>query len=384
MSGDPEQEYFADGVVEEITTALSRLRWLFVIARNSSFTYKGKAVNVKQVGRELGVRYVLEGSVRKAANRVRITAQLIDAGSGTHLWADKFDGTLEDIFDLHDQVAREVAGAVEPNLREAEIDRSLRKPTTSLDAYELYMRGLAAFRDLSTDSLRVTMELTRQAIDLDPHFARALALRALCIQHLQSGKADDPEAMAEALRLAHAALAASSDDWEAATIAATVISSMGGSIETALSASQRALMLNPNGYLALMHNGWIQCIAGNPGRRDRSLHARPAVEPARSVRGILRGRTRRGLSRSSVNRRRPWSGRNGPSCPCRCWRADTGRRRWHWSISAASTMRRERIAQLLKARPQDRIRPEFVRRHNRNEATAEAWIAALRAAGLPD
>ena len=122
-----------------------------MIARNSSFTYKGKSVDVKQVGRDLGVRYVLEGSVRKAANRVRITVQLIDAGSGTHLWADKFDGTLDDIFDLHDQVAREVAGAVEPNLREAEINRSLRKPTTSLDAYDLYMRGLAAFRNLSPD-----------------------------------------------------------------------------------------------------------------------------------------------------------------------------------------------------------------------------------------
>lgn len=383
LSGDPEQDYFTDGMVEEITTALSRLSWLFVIARNSSFTYKGRAVNVKQVGRELGVRYVLEGSVRVAAGRVRVTAQLIDAGLGTHLWADKFDAALDDIFDLHDQMAREVAGAVEPNLRDAEILRCLRKPTTSLDAYDLYMRGLAAFRDLSPDKLRVAMALTRQAIDLDPSFARALALRGLCIQHLQSGKEDDPEARAEALRLAHTALAASSDDWEAASIAATVISSMGGSIETALAASQRALELNPNGFLALQHNGWIQCIAGNPAA---------AIDPfTRAVRMSPRdpfiGYCEAGLGVAYRDVGRPlealiWAQRATMSLPLlpAGYRAaavalvDLGR------IDDA----KERIAQLLTMRPQERIRPEFVRRHNRNAATAEAWVAALRIAGLPD
>jgi adenylate cyclase len=381
MSGDPEQEYFADGIVEEITTALSRLRWLFVIARNSSFTYKGKAVDVKQVGRDLGVRYVLEGSVRKAANRVRITAQLIDAGSGTHLWADKFDGALEDIFDLHDQVAREVAGAVEPSLREAEINRSLRKPTTSLDAYELYMRGMAAFRDLSADSLRVTMELTRQAIDLDPHFARVLALRALCIQHLP-GKEDDPEAMEEALRLAHAALAASSDDWEAATFAATVISSMGGSIETALSASQRALTLNPNGFLALQHNGWIQCIAGNPAAAIDPFMRALRLSPRDRFGGFCEA----GLGVAHRDLGQPpealvWAQRAIISLPLLASGYRTA------AVALVDLGRiddaRERIAQLLRACPGHHIRPEFVRRHNRNEATAEAWIAALRVAGLP-
>ena len=145
MSGDPEQEYFADGIVEEIITALSRLRWLFVIARNSSFTYKGRAVDVKQVGRELGVRYVLEGSVRKAGNRVRITGQLIDASTGAHLWADRFDGELEDIFDLQDRVTASVVGAIAPKLEQAEIERAKRKPTESLDAYDYFLRGMAAF-----------------------------------------------------------------------------------------------------------------------------------------------------------------------------------------------------------------------------------------------
>jgi adenylate cyclase len=143
MSGDPEQEYFADGMVEEIITALSRIRWLFVIARNSSFTYKGQAVDVKQIGRELGVRYVLEGSVRKAGGRVRITAQLIDAPSGAHLWADRFDGSLEDVFDLQDKVALSVAGVIEPALQAAEMRRSAARPTTDLTAYDLYLRALA-------------------------------------------------------------------------------------------------------------------------------------------------------------------------------------------------------------------------------------------------
>ena len=144
MSGDPEQEYFADGMVEEITTALARIRWLFVIARNSSFTYKGKAIDVKQVGRELGVRYVLEGSVRKAGDRVRITAQLIEAETDAHLWADRFDGSLEDVFELQDQVATSVAGVIEPTLQTAEIRRSSGRPTEDLTAYDLYLRALPA------------------------------------------------------------------------------------------------------------------------------------------------------------------------------------------------------------------------------------------------
>jgi adenylate cyclase len=143
MSGDPEQEYFADGMVEEIVTALSRIRWLFVIARNSTFTYKGKAVDVKQVGRELGVRYVLEGSVRRAGSRVRITGQLIEATSGAHLWADRFDGSLEDVFELQDKVAISVAGVIEPTLQAAEIRRSAERPTDDPTAYDLYLRALA-------------------------------------------------------------------------------------------------------------------------------------------------------------------------------------------------------------------------------------------------
>src|SRR5246500_3538150 len=179
LSGDPEQEYFADGMVEEIITALSRIRWLFVIARNSSFTYKGQAIDVKQVGRELGVRYVLEGSVRRAAQRVRITAQLIDALSGTHLWADRFDGSLEDIFELQDTVAVSVAGVIEPTLQSAEMRRSSDRPTNDLTAYDLYLRAYPALWT-SARQIPQALRLLEQAIARDPRYGPALAVAALC------------------------------------------------------------------------------------------------------------------------------------------------------------------------------------------------------------
>src|SRR5438105_4445746 len=178
MSGDPEQEYFADGMVEEITTAISRLPWLFVIARNSSFTYKGRAVDVKQVARELGVRYVLEGSVRKGGNRVRITGQLIDTATGAHIWADRFDGALDDIFELQDQVASSVVGAIEPRLRQSEIERASRKPPESVDAYDLFLRALGQLHHMRKESWSEAICLAQQALDIDPHYAPAAALAA--------------------------------------------------------------------------------------------------------------------------------------------------------------------------------------------------------------
>jgi TolB-like protein len=181
MSGDPEQDYFADGIVEEITTALSHFRQLFVIARNSSFTCKGRAVDVKQVGRELGVRYVLEGSVRKAEKRVRITGQLVDTSTGAHLWAERFDGTLGDIFALQDQMTESVVGAIAPVVEKAEIERVKRKPTDSLDAYSLYLRGLADFYPYSNPQANhAALRLFNSAIELDPEFASAYGRAAVC------------------------------------------------------------------------------------------------------------------------------------------------------------------------------------------------------------
>jgi TolB-like protein/class 3 adenylate cyclase len=180
ISGDPEQEYFADGIVEDIITALSRFSELFVIARNSSFTYKGRAVDVKQVGRELGVRYVLEGSVRKAGNRVRITGELIDAATNAHLWADHFDGRLDDIFDLQDEITVSVVGAIAPKLQQAEIERAKRKPTESLDAYDYYLRGLASAHRLTKEAISEALRLFYKATDLDPDFGSAYAMAVWC------------------------------------------------------------------------------------------------------------------------------------------------------------------------------------------------------------
>ena len=168
MSGDPDQDYFADGMVDEITTALSRFKSLFVIARNSSFTYKGRAVDIKQVGRELGVRYVLEGSVRRDGRRVRITGQLIDASTGAHLWADRFDGELEDIFGVQDRVTVSVVGAIAPKLEQAEIERTKRKPTASMDAYDYFLRGRASFHQWTRDANNEALRSFYKTIEFDP------------------------------------------------------------------------------------------------------------------------------------------------------------------------------------------------------------------------
>jgi adenylate cyclase len=180
MSGDPEQEYFADGMVEEITTALSRFHWLFVIARTSTLTYKGRAVDVKQVSRDLGVRYLLEGSVRKAAGRVRITGQLIDAMTGGHIWADRFEGSLENIFELQDQVAAAVVGAIDPKLLEAEMARVKRKPVTSLDAYDLFLRASDCAYQWTNEGTEAALKLLHEVIELDPDYAPAYAFTAWC------------------------------------------------------------------------------------------------------------------------------------------------------------------------------------------------------------
>jgi TolB-like protein/class 3 adenylate cyclase len=214
LSGDPEQEYFADGMVEEIITALSRVRWLFVIARNSTFTYKGQPIDLKQVGREFGVRYVLEGSVRKSGDRVRITAQLIAAATGIHLWADRFDGSLEDIFDLQDKIAMSVAGIIEPAVQAAEIRRSAARPTADLTAYDLYLRALAVFFPITKERVSEALELFDRAIALDPHYGAALSWASVCHwQRVTDGWTEQPETdRRTAIDLARQALEATQSD----------------------------------------------------------------------------------------------------------------------------------------------------------------------------
>jgi TolB-like protein len=207
MSGDPEQEYFADGIVEDIITALSHFNMLFVISRTSSFIYKGKSIDIKKVGQELGVRYVVEGSVRRAANKIRITGQLIDASTSMHLWADHFDGMLDDIFDLQDQVTTNVVAAIAPKVRQAEMDRARRKPNGNLDAYDQYLRALSEYYKRTRDGTDLALSLLTRAITEDPEFACAWGLAAMCYQRrkVNGWFADPKKEMAEAERLARRA-----------------------------------------------------------------------------------------------------------------------------------------------------------------------------------
>jgi len=271
MSGDPEQEYFADGMVEEIITALSRIRWLFVIARNSSFTYKGQAVDVKQVGRELGVRYVLEGSVRKAVGRVRITAQLIDAQNGAHLWADRFDGSLEDVFELHDKVALSVAGVIEPTLRAAEIRRSSTRPTCDLTAYDLYLRALALAFFWQRDTNDQALKLLEEAIERDPNYGLALVHAAAQHYNLHvTGWTDDPEASrVKGIDLCRRALQVAGDDPNVLGTAGFTLAYFGEEIAVAIGLVDRGLQLNPSFARCWQWSGWLNLWAG---------HTEPAIK----------------------------------------------------------------------------------------------------------
>ena len=265
MSDDPEQEYFADGMVEEIITALSRIRWLFVIARNSTFTYKGQAVDVKQVGRDLGVRYVVEGSVRKAGGRVRIAGQLIDAETSAHLWADRFDGGLDDVFDLQDRVATSVAGVIEPALRAAETRRVAARPTADATAYDLYLRALSIFYTLTKDGILEALRLLEQAIARDPGYGPALAWAAMC--HLWcffDGWTDEPEATRrEGMGLAKRAIEVAGDDPAVLANAALALAQFGEDIAAMMTLVERCLALDPSSARGWYVSGLLHLWAGN-------------------------------------------------------------------------------------------------------------------------
>jgi adenylate cyclase len=266
MSGDANQDYFADGMVEEIITALSRIKWLFVIARNSSFTYKGRAVDVKQVGRELGVRYVLEGSVRKAGDRMRITGQLIDAVTGAHLWAEHFDGLLEDVFVLQDRVAISVAGVIEPALQAAEIRRSEDRPTNDLAAYDLYLRSLALTFSWERSSIIQAIDLLEQAIERDPSYGPALALAAMCYQNLHmNGWSKDQEADCRlSIDLARRAIRVGSDDPFVLSASAHALGYFEENINPAIALVDRSLELNPSSATSWYRSGTLRLWAGQP------------------------------------------------------------------------------------------------------------------------
>jgi TolB-like protein/class 3 adenylate cyclase len=285
LSGDPEQEYFVDGMVEEIITALSRIRWLFVIARNSSVTYKGQAVDVKQVGRELGVRYVLEGSVRKAGGRVRITAQLIDAETGAHLWADHLDGSLEDVFELQDQVAASVAGVIEPALQAAEMRRSIARPMTQLTAYDLYLRALAVYFPITKERTFEALALLEQAIAIDPRYRPALSWAAICCwQLVTDGWAEGPQAIRrKAIELARRALEASENDPGVLANATFVLAWFGEDVGAMIGLVDRALALNPSFARGWNLSGLLRTYAGDHDLAIKHLGTALRLSPRETI-----------------------------------------------------------------------------------------------------
>ena len=266
LGANPEQEYFADGVVEDITMALSLFRWLFVIDRSSSFTYKGRAVDVKQVGRELGVCYVLEGSVRKAGNRIRIAGQLIDAETGAHLWADRFDGALEDMFDLQDHVTSSVVGAIAPKLQREEMKRATRKPTESLDAYDYYLRGLAKTHRWTAQANGEAVQLFGKAIALDRDLACAYGMTAWCyMQRKARGwMIDHVQESAEAIRLARKAVRLGADDAVALCMGGYTLAFVAHEFDDAAAFMDRGLAVNPNLAQAWNLSAWLRVWRGEP------------------------------------------------------------------------------------------------------------------------
>jgi adenylate cyclase len=281
LSGDPEQEYFADGMVEEIITALSRFKWLFVIARNSSFTFKGRAVDIKEVGRRLGVRYVLEGAVRKAAGKVRITGQLIDAVTGAHIWADRFERDLTDVFALQDEVTVAVVSAIQPKLLQTEIAMATRRRPEDLTAYDFYLRAIQQFYLTTREGVAETLRLAHRALELDPRFGLVAALAGLChMRKVLWGYSTDPQFdREEAIRFLRLALRIDDNDPDTLAMAAMTSAFMVGDSESEIEIAERAVAINPNSFLAWTNRGWVYRNAGQPEEALRSFERAIRMSP---------------------------------------------------------------------------------------------------------
>ncbi|WFU38512.1 adenylate/guanylate cyclase domain-containing protein [Bradyrhizobium sp. CB82] len=282
MSDDPEQEYFADGMVEEITTALSRFKWLFVIARNSSFTFKGTSVDIKEVRRRLGVRYVLEGSVRKAAGKVRITGQLIDAATGAHLWADRFERDLTDVFALQDEVTVAVVSAIQPKLLQTEIAIATRRRPENLTAYDFFLRAMQQYYPMTREGLAETIRLAHRALELDPQFGFVAALAGAChTQKILQGYAIDPQFdRKEAVRLLRLALSVDDDDPDTLALACNISTWMVGDCESTIEMADKAVALNPNSFFAWYSRGYAYLkLAGLPEEGVRSFERAIRMNP---------------------------------------------------------------------------------------------------------
>jgi adenylate cyclase len=383
LSGDPEQDYFADGIVEELTNALSRVRWFFVIARNSSFTYKGRAVDVRQVGRELGVRYVLEGSVRKAGGRVRIAAQLIETEAGAHVWADRFEGDLADVFDLQDRITESVVTIIEPRLRSAELARVRRQRPENPTVYDLFLRGMAHFYVADAPSIAETLRLLSQAIVSDPGYAPPYALAAQChVYRINQGWSPDPEAdRLTGADLARTAVRRDPADPTVLALAGHAIGYLTEDYDASLALIDQSLALNPNSATALQVGGWARLYAGDPETAveyfQRGTRLNP-VDPRRFVLDsglalacIMLGRAEEALAlgRKSVS-----------SAP-------------HWlsgylAIAVALALlgrmdeARQAVARVLEVVPT--YRTSRILRVYKPSAARDVYLNGLRRAGLPD
>ena len=384
MSGDPEQEYFADGMVEDIITGLARINWLFVIARNSSFTYKGKPVDVKQVGRELGVRYVLEGSVRKAGNRLRITGQLIEADSGAHLWADKYDGAIEEVFDLQDKITDAVVGIVEPSLKRAEIERVRRKRPEHLGAYDLYLRAVPYFASVMPEDVEAGMALLEEALRLDPNYAPAHAFMAWGLEmRVVRGGFDAADAAASLVH-ARAALVHGADDPTALAVASLVVLHLGHDPVAAAGAIARALSLNGSSATALYFGTLVHAWSGDPATAEEHANRALRLSPfdplgfqAHLAIGIVRLRERR----FDIAAYHFANAAHANPRFSTAYAAQAGALAQAGHVEDAKTIAKR----LLELEPRFRIRPfmAFIGGFARPEVVKN-WAEGLRIAGLPE
>ncbi len=385
MSGDPEQDYFADGIAEDITTALSRCSGLIVIARNSAFTYKGKAVDIRQVGRELGVGYVLEGSVRRGGDRLRITGQLIDATSGAHLWADRFDGAANDVFDLQDRITESVVGAIEPTLRIAEAERRRAAPPDRLDAYDLLLRAYSLRYEFTPESIAAALDCLDRALALDPDYAPAMAASAYChaLRHFQGWLPPNNAYRDKAVALAWRAVELAPGDAQVLWMAAFAIWNMADEIDPAHDLFARSLAINPNSAMALTLGGWIEAMRGNQAT------GRAMIERAQR----LNPRDPRGWFASAALAICAVLDENYPEAVMWADKALAQNRRFAVAlrvliVALVKTGERARAAQvareLLKVEPEFTISGFLSRIPIPVERMARTYVETLKAAGVPD
>ena len=382
MSGDPEQEYFADGMVEEIISALSRFKWLFVIARNSCFTFKGKAADVREVGRRLGVRYVLEGSVRKSAGKVRIAGQLIDAVTGAHLWADKFERDLTDVFALQDEVTAAVVSAIQPKLLQTEIAMATRRRPENLTAYDFYLRATQQFYLMTREGLAEAIRLAHRALELDPRFGLVAALAGAChMDNVALGYAIDRQfERKEAVRLLRLALSLDDSDPETLAFACVTLAFLTGDFQSSIEMADRAVALNPNSFNAWHNRGWVHIFAGLPEEAVRSFERAIRVSPVDPLLHLLF----HGMAQAFIELRRfdeaivagKKAQRQNPSYSAACWCLASA-----FAHLGRDAEAREATARLLEVDPAFTISARIGRGRQSN---AKLLTEGLRKAGLPE